>query len=297
MTPHTQADAGGILDYFAFSVALGIRSLKPGFYREPLARIINPLSYIRGTEFSLVFKEIDASSGDRILDIGSPKMAFLYLAAKSEARIYATDIRDYFIGPAEIFLRGIGVGDSIGSRLVLDIQDARSMTYPDGFFDKIFSISVIEHIPDDGDTKAMAEIGRTLRPGGIACLTVPYRHEGYSEEFRDEVFGQRKGENKLFYQRRYDDGALARRLIEPSGLQIRGVTYFGEPYVSFNRCWCRIPLLWKVPLLWLQPLLERCLVRTLDKEQRNRAVGAAITLVKRGQQKLSDARFGRSSYG
>src|SRR3712207_8939918 len=41
-------------------------------------------------------------------------------------------------------------------------------------FTKVYSISVLEHIPDDGDTRCAAEIGRVLAPGGTAVLTVPF---------------------------------------------------------------------------------------------------------------------------
>ena len=172
--------------YFLFSLSLGLRSLRPGFCKEPLARILNPLSYIRGTEYGLVLREIGPRPGDRILDIGSPKLPFLYLAAKSDATVIATDVRDYFIKPSRMFLKRLGKERLIGHRLFLETQDARALGYPDCSFDKVFSISVLEHIPGDGDSQTMAEIARILKPGGTVCLTVPYSHERPSEQYRGE---------------------------------------------------------------------------------------------------------------
>ncbi len=42
---------------------------------------------------------------------------------------------------------------------------------PDGSFDIVIACDVLEHVPDD--RAAMREVGRVLRPGGTAILTVP----------------------------------------------------------------------------------------------------------------------------
>lgn len=47
-------------------------------------------------------------------------------------------------------------------------MDARAMAFADGEFDLIYSIAAFEHI--DGVDRAAAEIGRVLRPGGVALI-------------------------------------------------------------------------------------------------------------------------------
>jgi SAM-dependent methyltransferase len=49
--------------------------------------------------------------------------------------------------------------------------DATAMPFPDGSFDRVIAAEVLEHIPRD--QRAMNEIARVLRPGGIAAVTVP----------------------------------------------------------------------------------------------------------------------------
>src|SRR5262249_44769094 len=161
---------------------------------------------------------------------------------------------DYFIGPTSYFLTRLGQGQRLGKDVHLEVQDARHLTYQDGFFDRIFSISVLEHIPDHGDSEAMREIARVLRPGGTVTLTVPFAAPGYGEEFvRGPVYERDAGAQMTFYQRRYDDAALQSRLVEASGLRLLDRTYFGEPGVKIEPVWNRIPMKWKVPLLWAQP--------------------------------------------
>lgn len=45
------------------------------------------------------------------------------------------------------------------------------LPFPSDFFDCVTCLDVIEHIDDDA--KAVSEISRVIRPGGLLCLTVP----------------------------------------------------------------------------------------------------------------------------
>lgn len=56
-----------------------------------------------------------------------------------------------------------GVDDAV------DISDMRE--YPDGSFDVFICSHVLEHVRDDG--KALSELHRILRPGGVGVLMVP----------------------------------------------------------------------------------------------------------------------------
>ena len=55
-----------------------------------------------------------------------------------------------------------------------EVQDGRKLSYPDDSFDAAFSVSVIEHIPDQGDTAAVRELLRVVKPGGVVIITTPY---------------------------------------------------------------------------------------------------------------------------
>ncbi len=271
----------GLLDYYVTSVHAGISALPGPYPKESMARVINPLSYPRYIEYQLAIGGLGALEGRRVLDIGSPKLPVLLLARKARCELYATDIRDYFIGPTAHFLERLGLGSLMGRQIHLQVQDARHLTYPDSFFDCIFSVSVLEHIPNEGDSAAMREIARVLRPGGVVTLTVPFAARGYSEEYvNGDVYERRSNGAPTFYQRRYDLAALHRRLIEPSGLRLGGMTFFGEPRIQFERYWNRVPMRWKLPLLWAQPFLAKLFLKTLDTSRSEAACGVALRLEK-----------------
>jgi SAM-dependent methyltransferase len=81
--------------------------------------------------------------------------------------------------------------------------DLRSLPYPDGGFDCVASLSVLEHVgmdntgygasgelskaPNEAVSQAVAEMRRVLAPGGHLLLTVPYGHAHDHGWFR--VFG------------------------------------------------------------------------------------------------------------
>jgi SAM-dependent methyltransferase len=268
-------------DYYFTSIGVGLRSMLSGFRREAAARVVNPLSYPRLMEYELTIEPLGPLGGMRVLDIGSPKLPALLIARDTNCELYVTDIRDYFIGATAEFLRQLGQGARLGRDLHLEVQDARELSYADEFFDRVFSISVLEHIPDDGDGTAVREIARVLKPGGILTLSVPFDAAGYHEEFlHGPVYERDEKDQPTFYQRHYDLESVTRRLIEPSGLELVEMTYFGEPRVPFERYWNRIAMKWKAPLLWAQPFLARMFLKTLQPHQMASARGVALVLRK-----------------
>jgi SAM-dependent methyltransferase len=53
------------------------------------------------------------------------------------------------------------------------VADMRDLPFPDGEFDGAIAVHSIEHVPDAG--RALAEIGRVLKPGAAAVLVTPNR--------------------------------------------------------------------------------------------------------------------------
>lgn len=81
-------------------------------------------------------------------------------------------------------------------RAGVDIKASLTDTgLPDNDFDLIYCSNVLEHIPDD--RKAMSELFRVLRPGGLAIVQVPLGREPTQEdpsidtpELRAKHYGQ-----------------------------------------------------------------------------------------------------------
>jgi hypothetical protein len=115
-------------------------------------------------------------------------------------------------------------------------------------------------------------------------LTVPYA-TAYEEEWvTRDVFERKRhrGLKHVFFQRRYDDEALESRLVAASGLREVERSYFGETGLRFDRRWNRLPLAVRLPLAWAQPFFERAFLRELPAEEKEKAIGVALTLSKEG---------------
>ena len=136
------------------------------------------------------------------------------------------------------------------------------MSFGDESFDKVFSLSVLEHIPEDGDTACIREIARVLTPGGECYLTVPFWPQSRTDYLDDKAVywaehSVASGDGKVFYQRRYSEDDLFERLITPSDLELKELMYVGEKVMtdSDGEFSDRLPLI-SGPI---QPLLSKLL--------------------------------------
>ena len=211
-----------------YGTRLGANLLTHGHLRAGLRYLIKPVNYWRTAEFAAVCREAHFHRADRILDIGSPKLLALYLADRVGAEVHATDIEPCAFETLALArnLRGISP-----SRLALEVEDGRRLSFAEASFDKVYSVSVLEHIPDQGDTLCIEEIHRVLKPGGRCVLTVPFAPIS-REEFRQGDFywshASKQNGDGFFYQRRYSEADLHHRLIRPSQLRLRTLSYIGE---------------------------------------------------------------------
>ena len=61
--------------------------------------------------------------------------------------------------------------------------DARALRFPSGFFDGVYSAGVVGHLGSLAATAAAAaEIGRILKPGGVASISTSFRLEGPNDK-------------------------------------------------------------------------------------------------------------------
>lgn len=168
-----------------------------------------PLNYARVMELPLTDILLEAASGDRILDVSSPKLLAVYYGLMNSIELVAADLEDYFIHDFETFREQAGVAVETS---VFDATDR--IPFDDGSFDKVFSVSVLEHIPGVNDRTAFEEIMRVLPKGGFAVITLPVYPE-YCEEWTSTLpyWQTQKGDDgRVFFQRRYDEQSLNDRL-------------------------------------------------------------------------------------
>jgi SAM-dependent methyltransferase len=253
--------AGSLRDFVRFARQVGVRDVVRG-----------SVDYVRCIEFPLVFQHLGLKPGGRLLDVGSGQSHFpLYVASRTDSTVVALDASPRALWQRETEARLVRRGIVRSGRLDVVIADARDTSLGDGEFDYITLISTIEHIEGDGDSAAIHELARLLKPGGRLVLTVPYNYNRYREFWisNDTYTAVYRGE-RLFYQRHYDDAALTKRLVEPSRLRLTTKLIFGEPgWRCFNTLFAnpRLPVLAKVPYLWAMPLFARRFARVLRDDE------------------------------
>ncbi len=170
--------------------------------RGGLNRLLVPIDPWRYYELGLA---AGPDMQGRWLDVGSPKILASYLNQAGRGQWVAIDL----------------LGDEIerwrrlDPDLELRVEDARALSFPDATFDGCACISVIEHVPGDGDGAAMAEIWRVLRPGGVLHLTTNVADRDGELLTERPVYGdasEQRGE-LAFFERRYTDKSLQQRLL------------------------------------------------------------------------------------
>ena len=108
--------------------------------------------------------------GDRYLDAGSGVTPLANVFAKRGVDAHSCD---YNAGLIEQ-LRNFQPGRIYGADVGYSAQDLTRLSFPDASFDAISCISVLEHIPAPSDQRAIAELLRVLKPGGVLALTLDY---------------------------------------------------------------------------------------------------------------------------
>lgn len=100
------------------------------------------------------------SPRSRVLDLGC---AFGYGTRQLRGRYetYGHDLSTDYVERARRSVPGAAFTQGPADRV----------PYPDGFFDGVLLLDVLEHVPDEGDV--VDEIARVLRPGGRLVVSVP----------------------------------------------------------------------------------------------------------------------------
>jgi SAM-dependent methyltransferase len=111
--------------------------------------------------------------GDRVLDLGCGAGRHAFEVYRRGAHVVAADLDHGELTPVnDMFaaMRAEGEAGPPAAAAALT-ADATSLPFPDDAFDRVVAAEILEHVPQD--LRALAEIARVLRPGGIAAVTVP----------------------------------------------------------------------------------------------------------------------------
>jgi SAM-dependent methyltransferase len=197
-------------------------------YMLALKRLILPVSYWRTAEFAYLWCALRLAPGSSVLDLGSPKDIAAWLAKRRGYALTSIDVVETEVEYSARYAAATGVLGRGPGHVYQLLQDGRNLEFRDASFDAAYSISVLEHIPGDGDSLAMAELVRVVRPGGHVIFTVPFANQ-YRETFvAERVYEREYSGEPVFFERHYDLNALERRLVNVPSARLADLQLWGE---------------------------------------------------------------------
>jgi SAM-dependent methyltransferase len=119
------------------------------------------------------FRRFPVRPGHRVLDLGCGGGRHAFELYRRGADVVAFDLDPAELAPVTgMFGAMRAAGEARAEAGATAISgDAGAMPFGDGVFDRVIAAEVLEHIGDD--QRAMNELARVLRPGGLAAITVP----------------------------------------------------------------------------------------------------------------------------
>lgn len=177
---------------------------------------IRPIDYMRWAEFDAVLRMLDLRPGQTVLDVASPQWLTLYLASKNPGVHFVyINIMDIGVEPYRAIAAAHGLNN-----IEYAIEDVRQLPWSSSSFDKVISVSVLEHIYPEvgGDVAAFGEIRRVLKDDGELLLTLPCKHTRGTVYMDGPVY-EREESGKNFFAREYDMDSF-HHLVAQTGFSV-----------------------------------------------------------------------------
>lgn len=122
-----------------------------------------------------VLDRVGIRPGERVLELGPGPGTFTLDAARRvgpAGRIIAVDIQPQMIAQVERRVREAGL-----TNVETHVASAYELPLEDASVDRAFLVTVLPEIPDQG--RALAELHRVLKPGGVLSITEEFADPHY----------------------------------------------------------------------------------------------------------------------
>jgi len=162
-------------------------------------------SYVRIVEFCQIKPRM------RVLDGGGGLSPLVFYLGKKGVEIFVLDLQKDLIENTKKVAKKKGWGN------IKAIQgDIAQIPFPENYFDVVYSISVLQNLPHKVKIKAVKEMARVLKPGGILGLVFDF---GKSVKKREKYFSKKYD---FFHFPLANVKEIEKYIILPSGLEILG---------------------------------------------------------------------------
>lgn len=162
-------------------------------YKEIYNDVVNTNSRYRVAQNSPGFRIVVQSEpilinfSGRSLDVGcGVGFAFEYLSNRQfQFETYGVDISDQAIAIAKQRLSSEPRMENLDDRL--RVIDSQTLPFEDGHFSLVTCFDVLEHLDVSDIDSTLAEINRTMAPGGTFLCAVSCRKAGAEDKFGDNL--------------------------------------------------------------------------------------------------------------
>lgn len=181
---------------------LSFEVLNRGIGYQPLPQAANDRNFpwFLYWEIVWVYRHADFKRGQTVLDLGGSSSLFSYYLASKGMNVTTIDLNASLVENANT------AASKMGWSLRNHVMDMRQLEVKEQF-DHITSICVFEHIPMFDRVEINREIKRILKPMGRFSITIDYKNPS--------LLARISSPEDIFIQ-----------FVEPSGLKLRGNSYF-----------------------------------------------------------------------
>ena len=119
------------------------------------------------------FDRFDLRPGQRVLDMGCGGGRHAFALYRAGADVTALDMDEGELKDVAAMFAAMADEGEVpsGARAAAVRGTAYDLPFPDATFDRVIAAEVLEHLPQDD--RAMRELFRVLKPGGLIAVTVP----------------------------------------------------------------------------------------------------------------------------
>jgi SAM-dependent methyltransferase len=243
--------------------------------RQGWRSFVTSVELYRYLEYPTVVAKLCPEPGMRVLDVGGGVSQLSLFLAGRGCFVCVADLNEKALRKQGERWVGLSKRESdTRGNLTLTCGDGARDGFADQVFDRVVSVSVLEHVPGQGDSMVVREMVRLLRAGGILVLTVPF-----GSQYREIVPpGTSAADCRV-----YDVLALDERLVRPSGLKVCDMTFWVFRGFDFEYAvWYRIPRIVRKSLGWtgISLLCSKWFFTEATRSDGSNTHGVCVTLEK-----------------